>query len=386
MTTPEITRRRLQGLDRFDPTDGPRQVDPVRRPQVDATRKVEGVGTPDRSYADRASPSGFTDFAGDGRSGREPDAFAQLDHAPDATGVPPRGDGEPDWSPPGATVGVTSTGAAEPAARRADAEIGAMQKHPRFGELSEARQNELIDGIRTHGSAEAYLRSLDNGQLLSLAEAPDGRRVLGALNAAMSDGGLSQSELAQVRRLHAASFTPRDGLTINGSARDRATALHALRRAMLNSPSFHASMMTLNDDATHPVTLNVGRYQPGVVLDQFNGGGEQTLDLADLEKLPESAPAEHPSATTQGQLLAHMMTEARQGALGDGYLPAHQTAIAAENQFRADIGQPGRRLIPPADAPNVRDAIFTELDNGYREYMKINAANIDRIERHEPSP
>jgi hypothetical protein len=277
------------------------------------------------------------------------------------------------------------------AARPADAayvrEMRTLMQSTDFQGLSETRQSELIQGMATHGNAGAYLGSLDNTQLLSLAESADGPQALTALRATMNTGGLTAAEQTQVERIEAATFTPGAGLTMNGNAADQATTLHAIRREMLVSPSFRQLMNTINADAAHPVTLNAGRNQPRHFVDAFNGGGNQTIDLADIEQWPVTPPAGHPEAMVQGENLVHALAEARHAALGNGYGPSHRVAIEAENRYRRDIGQNAGLRLPPNDTTlGSGNSVIFQFDNGYREQVNVDAsgANITGITRHNP--
>jgi hypothetical protein len=173
-------------------------------------------------------------------------------------------------------------------------------------------------------------------------------------------------------------------MNVIGSAADRADFTQMVRREMLRSRSFHDLMTTQNADAAHPLNVTVGRNQPGTYVDAFNGGGNQTLDLADIQAWPDRPPPGNPDAMTQGENLMHALFEARQGALGHGYNVAHRRAIGAENNYRADIGQTSRLRMPPNDT-TVNGAGNTEFqfNNGYREETQ-GGNSITGIVRHNP--
>ncbi len=266
-------------------------------------------------------------------------------------------------------------------------ELTTLANSPTFRGLSDADKTQMINNVSTHGSSAAFVRSLSNDQLLALAETPSGPNQLAALREGIQSGGVSRAEQAQLDRIGAATFTPGAGLTVNGTAADQATYLHMTRREMLNSPSFRNLMNTQNADAAHPLTINVGRNQPGTFVDAFNGGGNQTIDLTDFEQWPENAPAANPHAMTRGQNLVHAMAEARQGALGNNFDTSHRRAIQAENQYRADIGQTSRLRLPPNDTTqNAAGNTVFQYDNGYTEEIQTDptGATITGIVRNNP--
>lgn len=268
-------------------------------------------------------------------------------------------------------------------------ELVSLVGKPGFKKLAASRQKELVAGMATHGGAEGYLRSLSNAKLLTLAESPKGPEALAVLQDVMKAGGLNKAEQKQVERIGSATFTPGVGLRLHGSAPDQAATLHMIRREMLASSSFRNLVNTVNADKVHPVTLRVGRNQPGHFVDAWNGGGTNTIDLADVLQFPVTPPAANPEAMTQGQNLAHVLAEARQGALGHGYRPSHRSAIQTENRYRADIGQRASLRLPPNDtAAGPGHSVVFQYDNGYREQVNTNAAGttITSIQRHNPPP
>lgn len=266
-------------------------------------------------------------------------------------------------------------------------ELTTLANSATFRGLSDADKTKMINDVSTHGGAAAYVKSLTNDQLLTLAESPSGPNQLAALREAIQSGGINKAEKAQLDRVGAATFTPGVGMTVSGSAADQATFLHMTRREMLNSPSFRTLMNTQNADAAHPLTINVGRSQAGTFVDAFNGGGNQTIDLDDFQQWPENPPATNPHAMTRGQNLVHAMAEARQGALGNGYDVSHRRAIQAENQYRADIGQTSRLRLPPNDTTtNAAGNTVFQYNNGYTEEIQTDASGttITGIVRHNP--
>ncbi len=269
-------------------------------------------------------------------------------------------------------------------------ELASLSNNARFRGLTDADKTQLLRNVSNHGSAAAYVRSLNNDQLLSLAETPNGPNELASLHQAIRDGGVSPSEQDQLDRIGAATFTPGIGLRVSGNAADQATYLHMTRREMLRSSGFRNLMNTQNGDEAHPLNITVGRNQHGRQIDAFNGNGNQGLDLADIERWPIDPPRGSPHAMTQGEHLVHAMAEARQGALGNGYNLSHSRAISAGNQYRADIGQTSNRSLPPNDqSTGPGNSTIFQFDNGYREELTTDpddptGGTITGIIRHDP--
>jgi len=203
----------------------------------------------------------------------------------------------------------------------------------------------------------------------------------------------AMGELAQRRKQYNdeiqqqmnALFIPGAGLKLRGDAVHQQAYLAMVRREMLRSPTFHSLMVTMNEDAQHPVSVRVDRNQ-AFLVDSFDSAqgftGHQELDLADIQKLPPDPPAGAPSAITQGELLVHAMAEARQGALGEGYPAAHLAAIRAQNEYRDERGQPGHRRDPPNDGGyNAQGNWDTFYDNQYMEIWVMRGHNITTVNR-----
>jgi peptidoglycan hydrolase-like protein with peptidoglycan-binding domain len=263
--------------------------------------------------------------------------------------------------------------------RKFGGELTALANSATFRGLNDAEKTQMINNISTHRSAAAFVGSLNNDQLLALAESPSGPNQLAALREAMQSGGVDRAERAQLERIASATFTPGVGLNVNGSAADQATYLHMVRREMLTSPTFRNLMNTQNADRAHPLTINVGRNQGGVQIDRFR---DETIDLTDYEQFPETPPAGNPDATTRGQNLVHFMAEARQGVLGNNFDRSHARGIQAENQYRAEIGQRSRLTSSPFDAAG---NIEMRYSNGYRETIQFGGTDgVTGIDRRNP--
>ena len=193
---------------------------------------------------------------------------------------------------------------------------------------------------------------------------------------------------SRAERIAAAeAFTPGPGLKLKGSPNDQKVFLDMVKREMVTSPSFSALMLAMNRDAAHPVEVTLGRNQRGVFMDSFDSqftAGQQEIDLADLKKLPRDPPAGYPDAVTQGELLAHAMAEARVGAEGDEYSPAHEAGIKAQNDYRDDRGQSGHRKDIRLE-PNRAGNLDVNYDNGYSEVWVRSEGRLIEVNRYRPA-
>ncbi len=278
--------------------------------------------------------------------------------------------------------------AAHPNDARVVRDYNTLAGNAAFRALPAASQTRVINDLGAH-SAVDQVHGLDNTALLARGASADGAGELRALGEVMRQGGTTGPEAAELRRIGAATFTPGVGIAVTGSAADQATYTTMMRREMLTSPSFDRLMQTQNADAAHPLNVTVGRSQPGHYVDAFNGSGNHTFDLDDLEAFPVTPPAGNPDAMTQGQNLVHGMAEARQGALRTGantYPPSHRAAIVQENQYRRDIGQRSQLRLPPNDTTrNAAGNTVFQYDNGYTEET-TGGTTITGINRTNPPP
>jgi hypothetical protein len=230
-------------------------------------------------------------------------------------------------------------------------------------------------------AAEQSLSAMSNEQLLQFAEAPGGEQALNVLAQTIKNGDITPARQKQLDRIAAAQFKPGPGLNINATPPEKsgeyqASYLRAVRRTMMESPSFAKTMNEINH-GTPPVKILLGRNLPNR-LDSFNEGKQQILDLSDLEKLPATRPLIHPESTTQGQVLSHAMREAREAAKQSVHgqpdvEKAHKAAVVAENEYRADIGQKTMRLVPPLtdetmiDTPPLGSTLLIHYDDGHSD-------------------
>ena len=174
-----------------------------------------------------------------------------------------------------------------------------------------------------------------------------------------------------------------------------------IKKAMWKSPSFEALMYTIGSGPKDSVNVKLVHNQPDVYVDGFQStfkAGEQEFDLGDLEKIAYVPPSGFPDAITKGEVLAHLMAEAWQGAQDgrfsgsvdpDDYIPAHTAGIDAPNAYRDDLGQKGHRRHHPDEGEfNAVGNYEMKYDNGYREvWVKGGTPNSIRdVNRTNPTP
>jgi len=210
-------------------------------------------------------------------------------------------------------------------------------------------------------AAATTLSAMSNEELLQLAETPGGEQTLAAFAKTIKDGG-------DVTGLNI------DVVPAEKSAEYQASYLRAVRRTMMESPSFAKNMNEINN-GTPPVKILLGRNLPNR-LDSFNEGKQQILDLSDLEKIPATPPLIHPESTTQGQVLSHAMREAQEAAKQQLHGQpdvdaAHKAAVKAENEYRADIGQKTMRLTEKdetfIETPPLGSTLLIHYDDGHSD-------------------
>jgi hypothetical protein len=229
-------------------------------------------------------------------------------------------------------------------------------------------------------AAEKTLSAMSNEELLLLTETPAGEQALAAFAKTIKDGGdVTPAAQKQLDRIAAAQFKPGPGLKLDvvppeKSDEYQASYLRAVRRTMMESPSFAKNMNEINN-GTPPVKILLGRNLP-TSLDSFNQGKQQILDLTDLERIPATPPLTHPESTTQGQVLTHVMREAQEGARqtlhGQPDVDAaHKAAVKAENEYRADIGQKTMRLTEKdetyIETPPLGHTLLIHYDDGHSD-------------------
>jgi len=175
--------------------------------------------------------------------------------------------------------------------------------------------------------------------------------------------------------------------------------------APIEKPSIHDLVGDIID-SPQTVEITVGRSQPDVVIDAFEGDGKGEVDLDDFDALPE--PAAGANAVSKAEALAHVLGEyfnaaqntqicvnefdARLGRvdhwdMDDDYYDSHYYAgIPEQNEVRAHNGAAGEKRIPGATIRNgvVEIPFFDgEGQEVYRERWKLKDSNIDKIESIE---
>ncbi len=128
------------------------------------------------------------------------------------------------------------------------------------------------------------------------------------------------------------------GMVVSGSAKNQKTWYKMLAAELVNSPTFRSVLTTIGNDTTHPITVNVGRKQKGVMIDQFS---TNKVDLHALELFRTSPRKANPNDPTRGELIVHFLQERWLSASGTTatFGDAHSKAFDTQNQFRDERGQ-----------------------------------------------
>lgn len=155
---------------------------------------------------------------------------------------------------------------------------------------------------------------------------------------------ITQAELDELERAWDCMMRG-TGINVDGSADDRRAFRNLLLGGLVYSPFIRRLFVEAACDDAHPITFHVGRSQPGIFVDAFQwpGVGEHTFDLDDFEQLPQVSGDPRNFMQLRTQILVHALREARQGALGNTYLPSHRRAIDDENVYRQEQGQIGNK-------------------------------------------
>lgn len=136
------------------------------------------------------------------------------------------------------------------------------------------------------------------------------------------------------------------------------------------------------------LNINVGRGQPGVIVDRFRGDGNGDVDVGDLEQFPESPPAFSGNCSTRCQSIVHILAEYQRAATngipavgGAGtrrdFNDAHAHAIDVENQHREQTGQTTSVTTTPFRPPNGGAFVYND---GTEEIARFMGGNITSIE------
>jgi hypothetical protein len=227
---------------------------------------------------------------------------------------------------------------------------------------------ELIETIRAAGFAPALARGgrVEVTGFGTFNVYPDAHR--GPLQA----DELYEAEFRRLERAWTRIGNNSGGLLSHGAAADLATMQHMIGLGMARSPTFRGLILEITEDAAHPVTINVGRNN-AYWVDAF---ATNRVDLSDTEIFDDRPRPGSEWAITRGELIVHWLAERRNDAVhGGGFAPAHAAPMAAgglQEQFRADIGAPGRTVSQVRAGPvgGLHTGVYTD-----------NAGNIMRIFR-----
>ncbi len=207
----------------------------------------------------------------------------------------------------------------------------------------------------------------------------------------LANNQMNQDQYAQLQRawLH---MMHGQGVKLQGSDADQGAFKNMLAGGLGNSPQFRSLVSSLGNDSENTLTMDLGRSQPGLMVDAFeyeaSSGSRhkrnvQTIDLDDYEKIPGAPPRDAPDAQTRTQKLIHALTEAQSGMKssetdgGKRYLPAHSSAIDAENDYRAEQGQNGKRRYE--DPEGTADGGWTYDYGEHKEQWDWNGTNLKEI-------
>jgi hypothetical protein len=160
------------------------------------------------------------------------------------------------------------------------------------------------------------------------------------------------------------------GVTITGSPADVAAFVQMLANAAMSTNAGGLAIVNAFRDTAHPITMDVGRSQPNVIVDNF---ATNQVDLNDLDALPPSPRAAHPNETAQDEMIVHFIEE-RHSAAASGnpdFGPAHQDGINAQNAMRSERGQPA-----------VTDQVFAGTDPAGNTIGRTNYADGTHQDAH----
>jgi uncharacterized Zn-binding protein involved in type VI secretion len=157
------------------------------------------------------------------------------------------------------------------------------------------------------------------------------------------------------------------GMVINGAPRDVADFYALISREMLTSGTFSREVLGIIDDTAHPVTFNVGRDN-AYWVDSF---ATNAVDLNDIAWFERDVSENYPWVQTQGEIILHFIVERRDRAINaNDFDTAHNVPLAAggaQEQYRADRGQPGRIdsqvRVDDATNPDLATGVYTD-DSG----------------------
>jgi hypothetical protein len=155
---------------------------------------------------------------------------------------------------------------------------------------------------------------------------------------------LNQMRVREIRALERGwnNILAGRGIITHGSGQDVAAWRRMVQQSMADSPTLRKLVTDIGNDpdARHAIVANLGRRQPGVLVDSFGTGD---VDLDDLGHFPAAPSTLSPNEMTLGEQIVHILAERRAAntsANPADFGPAHATATAAHNTYRAERGQP----------------------------------------------
>lgn len=141
----------------------------------------------------------------------------------------------------------------------------------------------------------------------------------------------------------------------------------------------------IGDTVNTPVRIGASNNDPNVGGGQFDGGGHQTLDFGDIQKLSKK------NGFSKESIVVHETTEAYEGVINPTgtFNQFHSTAIGFENDVRAAQGRsprgPGPDIMSPPGAGG--DRTITVDFTTYIERITINrAGDIKKVEVMKKTP
>ena len=157
-----------------------------------------------------------------------------------------------------------------------------------------------------------------------------------------------------------------------------------------SSRSFRA-LLERSVSANHNLRKNLGRNQAGIMFDGLHGDGQSTIDLDDVEQIPDRPPGERPNCSSRCQNIAHVLGEANRSATNAiaaaaDWPDSHpnpprpndpDNGIGAENQHRADLGQSSRLVNGAVPVPGTNSVVYN-YDDGTQELWDLDPTG-DRI-------
>lgn len=169
------------------------------------------------------------------------------------------------------------------------------------------------------------------------------------------------------------------GLVITGSPADVTTFLGMVAHAAGATRAAGLRFAGVVSDSAHPITMVIGRSQPGVLGDSF---ASNEVDLDDLEQFSATPRADHPGESGRDEVITHFMVERHDAAAnGSNFNAAHQAGIDAQNEMRGERGQSpitSQVLTPNKDADGNSIARFNHADGSHQDLHIDNNSNIVR--------